>query len=269
MDKKGLLLAQGNTAEIYEWETDKILKLYRKGLPEALCNDEFYVTKSVYDLLKITPEPFEIVHINGRVGAVYERINGKTMLKEMMSKPWRISKYSRLLAQYHKNIQRPIDFNLPTVKEKLKRDIDAVTLLSDIEKQHVCQYMTALPDGNILCHFDFHPDNIMFTDGNPIIIDWMTACKGDGLSDVARTCVILSFSEIPRVPGFVNLILGHFMKRMNTGYLKEYLKIAGVQMDAIKAWEMPIAAARLREWIPEKEKQNLLAFVRRTLSKEF
>jgi thiamine kinase-like enzyme len=84
------------------------------------------------------------------------------MLKEMMSKPWTFSRYSRMLAQCHINIQKPIDIELPTVKEKLKRDIEG-PLLSNIEKQRIYQYIYSLSDGNILCHFDFHPDNIMLS----------------------------------------------------------------------------------------------------------
>jgi len=266
MEKKGLLLGQGNTAEIYEWETDKILKLYRNGLPEILCNNEFNATKSVYNLLHATPKPFEIVHVDSRVGAVYERITGKTMLKEMVSKPWKFGKYSNLLAQCHVNIQKPIDFKLPMVKEKLKRDIDGTPLLSDTEKQRIYQYMDSLPNGSMLCHFDFHPDNIMLSNGNYIIIDWMTACKGDRLSDVARTGIILNFSEIQRVPRLANFILSRLKKKVYNDYLKEYLKITNVSVEEIKRWEMPIAAARLREWIPEKEQQKLLIFVRENLS---
>ena len=269
MNKQGVLLAQGNTAEIFEWDSDKILKLYRKGLPEALCHDEFNITKDVYDLLKVTPHPVEIVYIDGRVGAVYERIKGKTMLKVMMSKPWTFRKYSRILAQCQISMQKQICFELPTVKEKLERNIADAPVLSDIEKHRIYQYMNSLPDGNILCHFDFHPDNIMLTGGSSIIIDWMTACKGDGLADVARTGIILNYSEIPRVPRFVNLIFSNIKKKTYKYYLKEYLKTTSTQIEKIRAWEMPIAAARLREWIPEKEKQTLLAFVRSILSEDY
>ncbi len=266
MGEKGRFLSQGNTAEIYEWETDKILKLYRQGLPETLCEDELRMTKNVYELLHIAPKPFEIVHIGNRVGAVYERIQGTTMLKEMLSKPWTFSKYSRLLAQCHINIQKPVEFKLPTVKAKLKRDIKASPLLSNEEKQQIYQYIDTLPDGNKLCHFDFHPGNIMVSNGQYHVIDWMTGCKGDGLSDIARTSIILRYSEIPRAPRFINLISKNVINKIYRGYLKEYLKATGVSIEKIRVWEMPIAAARLREWIPQSEKQTLLTFVKKSIS---
>ena len=52
---------------------------------------------------------------------------------------------------------------------------------------------------------------------------------------------------------------------MYNSYLKEYLKISGARIQEIKAWELPIAAARLCEWRPEKENQILLDFIRRNI----
>ena len=123
MGKRGQFLSQGNTSEIYEWDAGKILKLYRTGLPEDLCCEGFSIAKKVYDLLQISPKSFEIVHIDGRIGAIYGQIQGKTMLKSILSKPWTYKKYARMLAQFHMHIQIPVDFELPTVKEKLKRNV--------------------------------------------------------------------------------------------------------------------------------------------------
>jgi hypothetical protein len=268
MEKKGRLLSQGNTAEIYEWDTGKILKLYRKGLPEALCRYEFAVTKGVYNLLQIVPKPFEIVYVNDRIGAVYEQIQGKTMLKTILSKPWAFKRYARMLALYHIRIQKPVDFILPTVKEKLKRDIEATLLLSDTEKQRIYSYINALPDGDTICHFDFHPDNIMVLADQYRVIDWMTGCIGDPLSDVARTALILNYAEIPRAPFWVNMLAGIFQKGICKAYLSEYLKLSGAAISDIQRWEMPLAAARLRERISDSESERLIQLVKRKLGEQ-
>ena len=57
--------------------------------------------------------------------------------------------------------------------------MEAAALLAEAEMQDLYKYIDCLPDGNILCHFDFHPNNIILSDNNYSIIDWMTACKGD------------------------------------------------------------------------------------------
>lgn len=79
-----------------------------------------------------------------------------------------------------------------TVKEKLKRDIETVSLLSLEEKQSVNEYLDTLPDGDSICHLDFLPDNIMIFNDQYFVIDWMTGCVGNPLSDVARTALILN-----------------------------------------------------------------------------
>lgn len=268
MVNKGRLLSQGNTAEIYEWETGKILKLYRKGLPETLCRDEFSITKDVYALLQIAPKPFEIVCIDDRIGVVYEKIQGETMLKAILSKPWGFRRYARALALYHIRIQKPVDFKLPTVKEKLKWDIEASSLLSSSEKQQIYSYMDSLPNGSILCHFDFHPDNIMVSGGQYRVIDWMTGCIGDPLSDVARTALILNYAEIPRVPSLVNMLAGMLQKGICKAYLSEYLRLSNAAISDIQRWEMPLAAARLHEWIPNSESGRLVNLVKKKLREQ-
>lgn len=268
MGEKGKLIGQGNTAEIYNWGVDKILKLYRKGLPTTLCQDEFEKTMKANQLIKVVPKPIDIIFDNERIGAIYQKINGKTMLKKMLEKPWMFTKYAKLLAKYHADIQKPIKSEFPSVKMKLKGDIEAVDLLTETEKQYLYKYLDFLPNGSALCHFDFHPDNVIVSNSNYCIIDWMTACKGDRLSDVARTGVILNFSKIPRVPVVVNFILSIFQKQVFKIYLKEYLRITNAPLESIKKWELPVAAARLREWVPEQEKQQLLNYVRRNLEKQ-
>lgn len=264
---KGELIAQGNTAEIFEWDNHNILKLYRSGLPEYLCTNEFEITKYVYECLKIAPKPIKLINIDGRIGAIYERLVGKTMLKLLLSKPWSFKKYSKLLARSHVEIQQKATLSAITVKEKLVRDIKNVTLLTLEEKQLLYKYIDTLPDGDSICHFDFHPDNIMLVDEKYYVIDWMTGCIGNPLSDVARTALLLNFSEIPRVPEFVNRWIKLFQKKICHTYLTEYLELTGSTLSDIQKWELPVAAARLCEWIPEQESRRLLDIVKCGLNK--
>jgi uncharacterized protein YktB (UPF0637 family) len=266
MNKIGKMIGQGNTAEIYEYGEDCVLKLYRLAMPEQACSDEFRYTMVAYKTGAKVPRPIEIIHANGRIGAVYERINGKTMLGLMLSKMWKTKHYANCLADYHIDIHKPIDDDMPTVKDKLRLDIDSSDDLSKDEKQSIYQNLLSLPDGNSLCHFDFHPDNILLRDNLHCVLDWMTACKGDPLSDVARTGIILKFAKIPRVPAVVNMLISAFQKSVYKKYIRRYLRITGVKLQSIEKWELAIAAARLREWIPEQEKQTLLKFIRQRLA---
>ncbi len=261
----GKMIGQGNTSEIYEAGDNYILKLYRDGMSEILCRREFSQTKIAYELIDNVPEPVEIRYVEGRIGAIYKKLTGETMLKKMFSKPWHSGHYAKNLAKYHVSIQKPVSDNILTVKEKLHGDISSVKVLTESEKQCLFDYLDSLPDGDTLCHFDFHPDNIMLNDNHYSIIDWMTACKGDKLSDVARTIILLQFSQIPRVPAIINYLAKIFQKRILREYIKQYLKITKEDIEQIREWELVIAAAKLSEWVSEKEQKELLFFIRQRI----
>ncbi len=261
------LIAQGNTAEIYEVGEGKILKLYREGLHASLASQEYENSKAVYETLgELVPKVYDRIEYEARQGIIYEKIEGKDMLKMILSDILHISRYSRQMAKYHVDIQREVTKTLPLVKDKLKRDIEAVIELDEDEKRRILDILTKLPEGNVLCHMDFHPGNILLREKKPVIIDWMTACVGNPCADVARTSVMLQVAVIPGVPRFVNYLLGLSKRRIFRCYIAQYLQITGFNMDQVKEWYLPIMAARLREWIPESEKKKLLSEIKRLLA---
>ena len=93
------------------------------------------------------------------------------------------------------------------------------------------------------------------------VIDWMTACNGNAACDVARTFLLLCYGELLYANFFVKLIAHIVEKHIGRVYLRQYKKLTGVTDAEIKKWLLPIAAARLIEWIPKSEKNKLLKFV--------
>ncbi len=262
----GRLLGKGNTADIYEWGSDKILKLYNEKLPPFLCTQEFEITKQVYALLGVCPEAFELVEQNGRCGAIYQRVSGKTLMQRMMFSVWTLKKKSRLLAQLHRDIHQEVPFELPSVKEQLISAISRVPAFTDAEKAYLYEYIRRLPDGNTLCHMDFHPLNILMQGKKPVVIDWMTAVKGCALADVARSYVILKYSVPPVKNRLLQKLIAAFANTLCEEYLREYLRLANASRQDVERWIMPIAAARMNEWLSPKEKSALLKVAREKMA---
>jgi len=265
--KPGKLIGQGRTAEIFEWEEDKILKLFRPGISKTLSEAEYNASLEINKKINSSPKVYDFIEIDNRSGIIYERIYGITMLNLMSAKPWKLSKEARRLAKLHKSIQQKIDFEFPRYTDRLKSSISEVDLLSDDLKEKLYKYIDTLPDDNILCHGDFHPDNILITKDNAIIIDWMTSTKGNPLADVARTSIMLKFGDVSGKSRIEKKLIDLFRKKLYLEYIKEYINISKVNINQIKKWELPIAAARLIEWLPENEKRNLLSFVISELKK--
>ena len=63
-------------------------------------------------------------------------------------------------------------------------------------------------------------------------------------------------------------LIAHIVERhIGKIYLRQYKKSTGISDAEIKKWLLPIAAARLIEWIPKHEKKKLLKFIRKELAK--
>lgn len=260
--QKGKLIGQGRTAEVFEWGENRLLKLYRSGFPKAAIENEFRVSLALFNKNLPVPEVDRFVELDDRLGIVYERVNGRTMMSLLSSKPWKVVGEAQKLAELHKAIQIDIDAKIPSQKLRLKESIAKSEILSDKLKVDLFGVLQRLPDGNVLCHGDFHPENVMVSKNKVVVIDWMTATMGNPLSDVARTSIILKFGVVPEHKSKIETNIINFGRvKFFTEYIKHYLKITGVSRESIERWEVVLAAGRLIEWLPPKEKEKLLGFV--------
>ena len=49
----GKLIGQGRTAEVYEYSTGKIIKLFRNGIPANVIKNEYRISLELYFNIKI------------------------------------------------------------------------------------------------------------------------------------------------------------------------------------------------------------------------
>ena len=261
------LICQGNTAEIFLYDETKILKLFRKDFPLEIIEAEYDVAKSISADLTFVSKAFGLAEYKNRYGILYEKINGKDMIAEMFHKPYKIRHYSKALANTHVLIHSSTTDLSSDIKDKLLNNINAAADLSEQEKERLVAYIKTLPEGKALCHFDFHPGNVMIKNNEFYVIDWMTACNGNAVSDVARTFLLLRYGELLYANFFVKLIAHIVEKHIGKIYLRQYQKLTGTSDEEVKKWLLPLAAARLIEWIPKNEKKKLLKLVRKQLTK--
>lgn len=253
------LLAEGRTAEIYVWGAKHVLKLYRDWCPSDWVEYEARIAHAVYEAGVPSPAAGEIVELNGRRGLIYERIEGGSMLQELNARPWTLLQQARSLAELQIRIQEQSIPGLPSYKDRLRFDIGHAQVLQGELKAKSLSLLEDLPDGQALCHGDYHPANIILTQNGPVVIDWMTACSGSPWTDVARTRMLLSIG--PKGAGkLVSPLIRLVIHLYHRTYLSRYLALrpdAGMELNR---WEPVIAAARLNEDI-EPEQESLLKIV--------
>ena len=81
------LITTGNTAEVFEYEEDKVLKLFKAGYPLEQIQREFNNTVIMNRTCVHTPKTFEIVEHEGRHGIVFHKIIGVDLLSEYLKNP--------------------------------------------------------------------------------------------------------------------------------------------------------------------------------------
>jgi len=246
-------IAQGRTAEIFLWDEDHILKLYREWCPPHWVKDEARIAQAVYAAGIPSPAAGEILDLNGRQGLIYERIRGISMLQDMNARPWTILKHARSLAELHVKINKQSIIGLPSYKGGLRYAIGKTPYLTEDLRNKTLVLLDTLPDGQRLCHGDFHPGNVLLTKDGPIVIDWMTASAGSPWIDVARTSLLLSIG--PKGAGkLVNPVIRIAIKLYHRAYLSRYHALVPGTKNESNRWAPVIAAARLNEDIvPERE----------------
>ena len=259
------MIGQGNTAEIFQLKDNKILKLYRKGFSKYAIEREYQNSILAMKSLECVPKVYGKVCVGDRDGIVFQQIYGTDMLKAMNTTIWKIRSYSKMFTKYHSQVFCPISGDIQSVKEKLRQDIEWEMDLSDEEKKVILKYMEDLPDGDELCHFDFHPGNIILSSEGAYFIDWMNACRGDSCADIARTCLLLTYGELIHASKYRRRMFSIIKHQIYKVYIKKYLEISGKRMEDIRKWELPIAAARLNEMLTDHERQALIYKIKKLL----
>ena len=246
-------IAQGRTAEIYHWDDEHVLKLYRDWCPPDWVDYEARTARAVHAAGIPSPEPGAIVDVDGRRGLLYERLEGVSMGQHVRTRPWLLVQHARSLADLQIAIHQKSVEGLPSYRERLKYDLRESSQLTDSLRAKIIDLLDRLPDEPNLCHGDYHPENVLITRRGPVVIDWMTACSGSPWADVARTSLILSIgikAAGKQTPPFLRLMV----KLYHRVYLQRYRAHRPDTRDEFARWLPVIAAARLNEnIIPERE----------------
>jgi len=252
-------IAEGRTAEIYEWGDGYILKLYHAWCPSHWVEDEARVARAVTDAGVPTPAAGDIVEVNGRQGLVYERVTGISMLQDLNIRPWTFLKHAQQLAQLHSQINQLQIPELFSYKDGLKYSIQQTSHLNEGLRGKALKKLAELKDGDNVCHGDFHPGNVLLTDSGPVVIDWMTARRGNRWADVAWTSLLLDIGA-KRAGKQVKPVAKLFIRLYCLMYISHYRKLNPDPQNELAQWMPVIAAARLNEDIA-LEREALIKMV--------
>lgn len=261
------MIGQGRTAEVYECKENKVVKLFKDNICKDAIANEYRINQALHNSGIPVAKTYDLVKVDGRYGIVYEYVKAPSMMKVLASKPWKADQLAKMMANLHKTLQKNVDIKSQNQNEKIKGNIALTSMLSNEIKHKLYDYIDTLPNDDILCHGDLHPDNILISKDKVIVIDWMTATKGNPLSDIASTSIMFKYGVVPEEMTYLQkCIVRHIRHRFLQQYLKRYIKITGEKLKEIEKWEVPMAAARLVVGIPAREKEQLKNFINKKMS---
>jgi uncharacterized protein (TIGR02172 family) len=214
--KFGKIIGVGNTASVYEWEEGKVLKLFNQGYPNDAVENEYHNAMAIRDMNFAKPKAYEIISYEERKGIIYDSVEGETLLDRVM-RTGDVQECAKYMGKLHKAIIQNEISNVTNYKDFLRYHLPNALLPIDKQKK-LLQMIDKLPNGNALCHGDFHPGNILISGGFAYAIDFMNVCHGDFLYDVARTVFLVEYTPVPAETKDIDMLL-HLKKTLTDLYL--------------------------------------------------
>jgi aminoglycoside phosphotransferase (APT) family kinase protein len=239
----GQLLGAGKMAEVFEFG-DLVAKLYRSPASKGSAFREAAALALAQSLGLPVPAVKAVQQIGDRWGVIMERAEGPVFTEADQRDPDRVTAYLAEMVKLHMRVHSHAGGRLGSMKGRLQANIRAATNLGKARQRRLLDRLATLPDGDRLCHGDFHPRNIIGPLGQELLVDWLDACCGEPAADVCRSYVLMS----RHIPAFAS------------AYVDRYCAASGESRESILRWLPFVAAARLAEDVPD-EVDGLMAMV--------
>jgi hypothetical protein len=239
----GRSLAAGNTAEIFEWGL-RVMKLYKSPAAKRAAFHEAATSAAVESLGLPVPRVWDVHEIGGRWGVVFDHVTQKSFADQMLGNSDNVPRYLECMVRLHIRIHSHQAIQFTGLKVRLAANIATSALLDESRKQALLDAIVEMPDGDRLCHGDFHPLNILGDTADPLIIDWPDARRGDPAADVCRSYLLLKLHAAD----------------IATTYLDAYCRLSNMDREAALRWLPYVAAAKLAEGVPG-ERDGLLEII--------
>jgi aminoglycoside phosphotransferase (APT) family kinase protein len=237
MEKYGEQIGAGMSAVIYAHK-GVAAKVFRESQYRRQAFQEAF-TMVVIETLNIpAPRVYGVETFQNRPVLLMDHVKGVSLNDIAIKNPEKtdecIGKVVELQALMHKSFSN--DFR--PLKMVLNGNIIASPGLSQEEKEQLISKLSKLPDGDALCHGDFHGGNILFDGKNYSIIDWAEVACGAPAADACRS--------------YLDYIMGE-MKYAEI-YLDKYSALTGRSKEEVLAW-LPVVAGSIYGYLSEEAKK--------------
>ena len=174
-------IAKGANGAVYRYDDETILKTYfaKDALPEI--KQERENARRAFVLGINTAIPYGIVRVGDGYGTVTELLNAVSVTKLIRNNPDDMTEAAKYYIDMLKSIHaiQVEDGEVPDMKETALNWADFVSAhIPEVQGKKLRALIEAVPKRNTLMHGDYHTNNIMVQNGEPLLIDMDTLCMG-------------------------------------------------------------------------------------------
>ncbi|MBQ6425209.1 MAG: anti-sigma factor antagonist [Clostridia bacterium] len=183
------VIGQGANGKVYRIDQDTIVKEYfnADALPEI--NRERELARTAFVLGIPTAIPYDVVRLqNGDYGSVFELLNAKSFAKLLISHEKTLDELVEmsieLLRQIHSTKVKP-----DTMPDMRATALDWADFLKDYlepaQYKKLHDLIEEVPKDNHMLHGDYHLKNVMYQNGETLLIDMDTLSHGHPIFELA------------------------------------------------------------------------------------
>lgn len=250
------LLASGRTSEVFAYGPGRVLKLDR---PE--WNGLSAFEAGVLDQLAAAGLPVARAHgavtVDGRSGVILDRVDGPSLLQVITASSRRdVERLVEPFVALQLRCDATTVSGLPALVPRLRSELESCVTDAALRTELVAELgaLDAIAESaapgdlpsNGVCHFDFHPSNVLVGPDGWVVIDWITVAVGPSAAELARTLVLCG----QRTEG----PLGDFLRAVR----REGMRLRELDDAVLDAWVRVLAAARVAEGFEGAERAWLL-----------
>ena len=193
-------IAKGANGAVYRYNDETIIKTYfaKDALPEI--KQERENARRAFVLGINTAIPYGIVRVGDCYGTITELLNATSVTKLIRKNPDDMT----VAAKYYIDMLKTIhgvtveDGQVPDMKETALAWADFVAPhLPEDQAKKLRALIEAVPKRNSLMHGDYHTNNIMVQNGEPLLIDMDTLCMGHPVFELGSMFnAFIGYSEL-------------------------------------------------------------------------
>ena len=183
------VIGQGANGKVYRIDPDTIVKVYLDPDSIGEIRRERELARTAFVLGIPTAIPYDVVRIEGGgYGSVFEMLNADSFAKLLIKGEKTVDEIAEMSVELLKSI------HATKVDPETMPDMKAVAMgwaeflkdyLPDDQWNKLCALIKAVPDDDHMLHGDYHLKNVMYQNGESILIDMDTLCHGHPIFELA------------------------------------------------------------------------------------